>query len=39
MAFLPTKAFDFGQGHTLDAELGKGVTYVIELEGLDDCSQ
>jgi hypothetical protein len=39
MTLLSPEAFHFGQRHTLDTEIGQGVAYVIELEGLDDCGK
>src|SRR5262249_50227798 len=36
MALLASVTLDFGHGHALQAELGKGLAHLIELEWLDD---
>ena len=36
VAFLPAKAFDFADGHALDAEFVQGVFDFVQLERLDD---
>src|SRR5262245_20419477 len=36
VAFLPSEAFDFGDGHPLDPELGQRLFDLFELEGFDD---
>ena len=36
VTFLAAEAFDFGHGHTFDADLGEGFLNFLELERLDD---
>ena len=36
VAFLPPESFDFADGHSFHADVGEGVFYFFEFEGLDD---
>src|SRR5262245_30401024 len=36
MALLPHVAFDFGHGHSMNANSGKSLTHLVEFEWLDD---
>jgi hypothetical protein len=36
VAFLPTKALDFGHGDPLHANAGERFAHLIEVEGFDD---
>ena len=36
VSLLTAEAFDFGYGHTLDADFGEGVLHFLEFEGFDD---
>jgi hypothetical protein len=38
MALLTAKAADFGNGHTLDAGFGNGITHIVQFEGFDYCN-
>jgi hypothetical protein len=36
MSFLAAESFDFTDGHTLDANVSKGILDLFQLERLDD---